>query len=945
MLYIESKCLSVNVLTKISTDGDFMPIEGFLSISKLLGEGAGLLHDLGKCSHQFQQKLRSSSFAKDDVRHEWISLFLAASLAEGLSWDEAVKAFENMDWDFSDPKHSRNVLIFNEQLKSHLDVVLFCVATHHRLPKREHNSITSCSHVRRDIKAFNNPKIPYTPKTWLLDQVRTFLNTLDRLKPSEDPAANRCMASFVRMALILADQSVSAEWKPFDAEECGSIAYANTYGDERKLNQELSWHLSSVAERTKEMALNLLKRDFPGASEETREAVCRPSSGAFEWQNRTEAFLKKTASQRKDSGHLVFMLAGTGKGKTLASLRAAASLREGQPLRVTTAINLRTLTLQTANAYTRHGINKKDIALLVGDSLSVKLQKASFQNQDEDDIEFSPEAEGDSNLKMPDWLEFYAHKNPKLRHLMMPPIVISTVDFLVAAGEPHRKHHHILASVRIMNSDLILDEVDAYDPAALIAIARLVLEAAKWGRNVIASSATLSKPVAKVIWEAYNHGCLMRKAIEGEYHGFKTVIIDDRLTPSAKDIESIDDFNAFYSGYLRALIDEPMPEPTTIPRLLEVPGKSESSALSAIRAEILRLHSYNHFQDPSTEKRVSIGLIRVARIKSAIALATMLSRMLPDARICCYHSNLPAIHRHLLEERLDHVLTRKGDHPNARLLQDPDMRKAIESIAGEDVIFIVIATPVEEVGRDHDFDWGIIEPSSSQSIVQTAGRINRHRREGKEKPNVSILQYNFQELKRKNALKAVFTAPGLETINHRGSTHPSHDLKDLFDWGALHYVSSAMRFDTKKHLFAAYDDIAIDTHMSTYFKSFLTQDRLWMAKETYTDKHVRLRDEKETIEISPTPDAPGSYRISSREFRQGHIENGGLAAVLPKVENAWLSFDDEYLREIAEKTGLDEREALTVSIPINLNDKSPVAITSELLRRHLSFGFYVEMKE
>ena len=36
---------------------------------------------------------------------------------------------------------------------------------------------------------------------------------------------------------------------------------------------------------------------------------------------------------------------------------------------------------------------------------------------------------------------------------------------------------------------------------------------------------------------------------------------------------------------------------------------------------------------------------------------------------------------------------------------------------------------MEEVGRDHDFDWAIIDASSVQSIVQTAGRVNRHRLE------------------------------------------------------------------------------------------------------------------------------------------------------------------------------------------------------------------------
>jgi hypothetical protein len=41
----------------------------------------------------------------------------------------------------------------------------------------------------------------------------------------------------------------------------------------------------------------------------------------------------------------------------------------------------------------------------------------------------------------------------------------------------------------------------------------------------------------------------------------------------------------------------------------------------------------------------------------------------------------------------------------------------------EHTIFIVVVIPVEEIGRNHDFDWSVIEFSNSQSIVQTAGRI------------------------------------------------------------------------------------------------------------------------------------------------------------------------------------------------------------------------------
>jgi CRISPR-associated endonuclease/helicase Cas3 len=58
-----------------------------------------------------------------------------------------------------------------------------------------------------------------------------------------------------------------------------------------------------------------------------------------------------------------------------------------------------------------------------------------------------------------------------------------------------------------------------------------------------------------------------------------------------------------------------------------------------------------------------------------------------------------------------------------------------------------VATPVEEVGRDHDFDWAVIEPSSYRSIIQLAGRVRRHRKEAISTPNIAIMQYNLKGLR------------------------------------------------------------------------------------------------------------------------------------------------------------------------------------------------------
>lgn len=91
-----------------------------------------------------------------------------------------------------------------------------------------------------------------------------------------------------------------------------------------------------------------------------------------------------------------------------------------------------------------------------------------------------------------------------------------------------------------------------------------------------------------------------------------------------------------------------------------------------------------------------------------------------------YHSRQILLLRHEQERYLDKVLTRKTQSATVDF-QDETVRKHLDSTPEENIIFILVATPVEEVGRDHDFDWAVVEPSSYRSIIQLAGRVLRHR--------------------------------------------------------------------------------------------------------------------------------------------------------------------------------------------------------------------------
>lgn len=185
-----------------------------------------------------------------------------------------------------------------------------------------------------------------------------------------------------------------------------------------------------------------------------------------------------------------------------------------------------------------------------------------------------------------------------------------------------------------------------------------------------------------------------------------------------------------------------------------------------IQAKIVELHQQHHSIDPVSKKRVSFGVVRIANIPPCVALTQYLlnanwqSGFTP--KVMAYHSRQVLLLRHEQEKHLDQVLKRKEKTgETATAFKNPVIREHIDSAITNDIIFILVATPVEEVGRDHDFDWAVIEPSSYRSIIQLAGRVKRHRNQEVTQPNIAIMQYNLKAIK--NDVKdAAFIRPGYE---------------------------------------------------------------------------------------------------------------------------------------------------------------------------------------
>lgn len=127
--------------------------------------------------------------------------------------------------------------------------------------------------------------------------------------------------------------------------------------------------------------------------------------------------------------------------------------------------------------------------------------------------------------------------------------------------------------------------------------------------------------------------------------------------------------------------------------------------------------------------------------------------------------------RSAIERQLDQALNREQAEAVFTL---PAIRRELDAEPEREHVFIVLGSPVTEVGRDHDYDWAIVEPSSMRSLIQLAGRLRRHRPDPWDKVNVLICERNLRSVEQPN--QPAFRRPGFE---NEAFALDSHLLSEL----------------------------------------------------------------------------------------------------------------------------------------------------------------------
>ena len=782
-----------------------------------------------------------------------------------------------------------------------------------------------------------------------------------------------------RLALMLGDHKASSLKQATQAVGEPGTVYANTVRNldtgSSYMAQTLARHTTLVG-RCASSAYGLLDRRRGEWSrltgEDVPELVADPPAetpgSPFAWQrNAWKEIRRHRRKNESEKGFFGVVMAGTGSGKTTAVPIVMNAATGG--LRYTLGLGLRALTLQAGREYSnRMRIPASDCAVVVGSQVTQSLfELRSLADESGESASLRPMASdvdgsdgptevmpdlavvAGGEFRYPPGLDrlFTLDEIGKVRSIVAPAILVCTLDTVAAAADA-RRASHLVATLRIATSDLVLDEIDDYGPEDLAAIGRLLYLVGLHGRNAVISSATISPPIAKALYASWKSGWDTRARVEGESLDVTVAWLAD--APGTIQVLSSSglDFDAAHDAYATGLAErtkvQPIRRRATLCDLrsdLSLDGFNDAAFGHA-----LDMHRDNHAVDPRTGKRVSIGAIRFNNVAGAFDFARRAqSYVRPgiDVRMVCYVGTLSLAIRHSTEIVLDAMLNRKsGRSP----VSHPAVRAFLDESPAEDCLIIVATTSMEEVGRDHDFDYAIMEPGSYRSAVQIAGRIRRHRQESWNGYNLGILRLPRRAYRSPNR-DGWYANPGIETAlpfepdgdlrivrtaRQALASFPQVDARSLYDLVSMSRGVDASSVvspnapesklaEKEREIVRGYLDPTAASHLSP--QAYGNVGPAMMAS-TWQATHRRFR-RKDVGDVLVWPEPQESLVGASWFLSSDHQDRTPISSVVSLVEDVpvdlfllgGLSIMEEFNR-LVEEIGLSRDRAFRDLLGISL---------------------------
>jgi CRISPR-associated endonuclease/helicase Cas3 len=840
-----------------------------IEVIALLSSLGGIFHDIGKANNLFQKKIDPEFKSKgyEPYRHEWVSLRLFQSfvgkkndkewLSKLVEIDNSIEE-EFLDYLFRDGLEkfdgddSNNIF---KNLPPIAKVVAWLIVSHHRLPVYPYSKDNAPEYEYIDTWLENNFDALWNSTNseheewrkeelkniWSFKEGTPFKSAYWQTEASE--LAKRALATdqlfvkgwfnqrftvhLARLGLVLSDHYYSKGKAMSKWQDRNYNCWANTDGN-NQLKQKLDEHNIGVSHNAYNFIkkLPLLKKDLPTLNLEDKVLKNKykneQEKSLFEWQDKSFKLAKKLQKETTNHGFFGINMASTGRGKTLANAKIMYALTdEKEGCRFNIALGLRTLTLQTGKALAKLlKLEDEDYAVLIGSKAIKKLyDKNNKIKSDELEQENSYGGSESSaelvdknqaiyykgildNKILNDWLE----DDLKLQQMLNAPLLISTIDHLIPATEGVRGGKQIAPMLRLLTSDLILDEPDDFGLEDLPALCRLVNWTAVLGGKVLLSTATMPPALANALFRAYQAGWKDYTEVNGVKVEEKICCAwFDEFETKNKTISSKEDFGKEHKSYIDKRIKELDKNNIVLrkAKLLEI-NASMNEVYRAMATTLLgglyTLHD-EHKITNSDGVSISIGLVRMANIDPLVEVIKELFTLSPrddtDIHYCVYHSKFPLAMRSVIEEKLDRILTRDDEE---KIWTHQEIKEGIAKSNKKHHIFVVLATAVAEVGRDHDYDWIIAEPSSMRSLIQLAGRLQRHRKKEPKSENFLVLTKNIKALKGEDI---AYHRPGFETKGGYGDNKrifKSKDLSEVLDMEDLKNINATPRIDFKKRL-------------------------------------------------------------------------------------------------------------------------------------------------
>lgn len=764
-----------------------------------------------------------------------------------------------------------------------------------------------------------------------------------------------------RLSLMLADHAESSRQDvENNLSDRNYSAYANTDVDEhgqRYQKQKLDEHNINVGEWAYKVA-----RDLPGLRYRLKKldrikALEKPVPTEFKnefgWQDKASDLAGKIKDQTKTHGFFGISMASTGKGKTRANAKIMYALSDEGQCRFNVALGLRTLSIQTANALRKDLFDSDDasqklanqnIALLVGSQAVRDLQQVSLAYDSSTDADHGSESResllkgevellDDFDTDLLEQIPWCKH-DPKILRLLHAPVLVSTIDYLIPATEGVRGGRQIAPMLRLLTSDLVLDEPDDFGLDDLPALCRLVNWAGMSGCRVLLSTATISPCFATSLFEAYQAGRKHFVQANDEQHRENQICcawFDECNKPHEKLVRDSKEFAQEHNDFVAKRVDKLTKKQVLRKGKLIDLNKAFASTPSMafsqrIYQSITELHSQHSVL--SGDKSVSIGLVRMANINPLVHISRqLLERSAPEntqIHYCIYHSQYPLLQRTSIEKMLDLALKR---HKEDEWKNSSGIKEVVEQSDAQHHIFVVLATSVAEVGRDHDYDWAIVEPSSMRSIIQLAGRIQRHRMQPPNQENIHILAKNYKALKGK---APCFEKPGFETKFLR---YASSDLRALNIEKELDAINAIPRLQrvqgkadlTENHQFNKFSELEHFAQMiklqgspkqNNHAAHWWQSDVTWCGEIQRLQPFRRSRNSDDYCLALTRENKPVWHKKSQGVYPTEYLNTSDIkiprkALRLGERVNIWHQFDLQLeIEHLAEKFGKTEQETL-----------------------------------